>query len=231
MPSLTKFRVLALPCLLIPLKALATDYNAYLQINAGAAFAESYTDAGGSCDNFFGCSNFNYKEKSDPGFVAGAAIGYRFTDQFRLEGEAMFQSNDLDQSILTVNTDNFGGFTQKDALRGERERTTFLINGYYDFKNATAFTPYVSGGIGGYHLRINANQGRQSGENDVDFAWQLGAGLNYQLCDRISFDLKYRYLSGTEAEVVIPKDFFLRDRKEFHDVGDHQLVVGVRFGF
>jgi opacity protein-like surface antigen len=231
MPSLSKSQVLALSCLLISVKAFATEYRAYVQINAGAAFAESYAEGNQSCDSFFGCSTFSYKEKSDTGYVAGAAIGYRFTDQFRLEGEAMFQSNDLNKSILTVNTDNFGGFNQTGTLQGERERTTFLVNGYFDFKNATAFTPYMSGGVGGYHLRINANQGRQSGENDLDFAWQLGAGVNYKLDDRFSFDLKYRYLSGTEAEVVIPRDLFLRDRIEFHDVGDHQIIVGVRFGF
>jgi opacity protein-like surface antigen len=225
------------PYALLPLGVLmsaaacADEYKAYVQLNMGAVFAESYTDGGQRCNPFFGCSSFKYKERSDTGYVAGAAIGYRFTDQFRLEAEAMYQSNDLDEALLTVNTNNFGGFTQKASLQGERERTTFLVNGYYDFKNSTAFTPYLSGGVGGYHLRINAGQGRRSGENDLDFAWQLGAGVNYMLCERIGVDLKYRYLSGTEAEVVVPSDFFLAERKEQHDVGDHQIVVGVRVGF
>lgn len=231
MPVFAKLYVAVLTTLLVSVSAVADTHKAYVQLNVGAVFAESYTDGRSFCDNFFGCSSFLYKERSDPGYVAGAAIGYRLSDQFRLEGEAMYQSSDLDRSILTANTNNFGGINQTNTLKGERERTTFLVNGYYDFKNATPFTPYISGGIGGYHLRINANQGRKSGENEVDFAWQLGAGLNYQLCDRISFDLKYRYLSGTEAEVVIPRDLFLRDRTEFHDVGDHQIVVGLRLGF
>jgi opacity protein-like surface antigen len=231
MSSLLKFHVLALTGLLVSFTATATEYKAYVQFNAGATFAEPFSDGGQRCDKFFGCGAFSYKEKTDTGYVAGAAIGYHFTDQFRLEGEAMFQSNDLNKSTLTANTENFGRFTQTGTLKGERERTTFLINGYYDFKNTTVFTPYITGGVGGYHLRLNANQGRQSGENDLNFAWQLGAGLNYKLDDRISFDLKYRYLSGTEAEVVIPGDFFLRDRTELHDVGDHQIVVGARVGF
>jgi opacity protein-like surface antigen len=226
-----KSSIFALTTLLVPFSASATEHNAYVQINAGAAFAESFTDGGSFCDNFFGCSTFSYKEKADPGYVAGAAIGYRFADWFRLEGEAMFQSNGLNKSALTANTGNFGRFSQSNILQGERERTTFLLNGYYDFKNNTAFTPYISGGIGGYHLQLNAKRGRRSGENDVDFAWQLGAGLNYKLDDRISFDLKYRNLSGTEADVVVPNDFFLNDRIEFHDVGDHQIVVGIRIGF
>ena len=217
--------------LLIPIVASAEEPNLYVQLNMGATYSEHYTDGSDFCGSILGCGSFSYKEKSDAGYVAGAAVGYRFSDYFRLEGEAMYQSNDLTHSILTANFRNANGFTQTTALEGEKERTTFLLNGYYDFKNATAFTPYLSGGVGGYHLRVSADRGRRSGENDLDFAWQLGAGLNYKLCDRIGFDLKYRYLSGTEAEVVVPGDFFFRDRIEQHDVGDHQVVVGLRLGF
>lgn len=228
--SLLKWYTLTIASLCASAVVSADDHNMYVQINAGATFSESYTDGGLFSDSFLGSGTFSYKEKADAGYVTGAALGYRFSDQFRLEGEAMYQSNDLNKSILTANTTRFNGLSLTTPLEGEKERTTFLVNSYYDFKNATPFTPYLSGGVGGYHLRISADRGRLSGENDLDFAWQLGAGLNYRLCDRIGFDLKYRYLSGTEAEVVIPSDFFLRDRIENHDVGDHQIVVGVRVG-
>lgn len=231
MPSSVKLYLVALTTILISITAVADENKAYVQLNVGAVFAEPYKNGGQFCNNLFGCSVFSYKEDSDPGYVAGAAIGYRLADWFRLEGEAMYQSNDLTKSVLTSNTQNFGSFTQSGNLHGERERTTFLVNGYYDFKNSTAFTPYVSGGLGGYHLRINARQGRQSGENDLAFAWQLGAGVNYKLDDRVSFDLKYRYLDGDNAQVVVSNGQLLPNSNQRYGVGDHQIVVGLRIGF
>jgi opacity protein-like surface antigen len=230
MLPVSKLHLLLASSLLMPLVAWSDEHKLYFQINAGAAFPDNYTDSGSTCDEFFGCSKFKYKEESDPGYVAGAAVGYRFSEWFRLEGEAMFQSTDLNKSVTKVNTQNFGSFTLTNDLDGQRERTTFLLNGYYDFKNSSAFTPYFTAGIGGYHLQITASQGRRSGENSVDFAWQFGAGLNYQLNDRMSLDMKYRFLGGADAEVIIPGDFFSRDRKEWHDTGDHQILVGVRIG-
>ena len=230
MVSALNLRVLLISTLLIPMAVNADARRFYVQFNAGAAFAADYLTSDSGCDSFFGCFSYKNREKFDPGYVAGAALGYRFANNFRLEGEAMFQSNELNKSIVKVNTQNFGSFTETNALQGERERTTFLINGYYDFKNCTAFTPFLTAGIGGYHLRINANRGRQSGDNSLDFAWQLGAGFNYALNETISLDLKYRFLSGTNAGVVIPGDFFGRDRTEHHDVGDNQVMVGVRVG-
>jgi opacity protein-like surface antigen len=77
----------------------------------------------------------------------------------------------------------------------------------------------------------------------LDFAWQTGAGLNYKLDDRISFDLKYRYFSGADAEVVIPNGSIsviptpngtrtvFSDLTQMHQVGDHQIMAGIRIGF
>lgn len=231
MHSYLKITALALFCGLISGAAIASGKKAYVQINAGAAFAESFTDGGRFCDNFFGCTSFSVKDRTDTGYFAGMAFGYYITEQFRLEAEAMFQSNELDKSILNASTQNFGNFSQITPLQGQRERTTFLINGYFDFKNSTPFTPYITGGLGGYYLKLNADRGRPGGDNDLDLAWQLGAGAFYSLNKCISFDLRYRYLSGEDAEIALSRRFVFRNRTEFHEVGDHQIVVGVRFGF
>ncbi|MEQ1485841.1 outer membrane beta-barrel protein [Methyloglobulus sp.] len=234
MSSIFKFHALALTGLLVSTTAIAEEHKAYVQFNAGAAFAEPFKDSDQICNNFFGCSSFSYKENSNTGYAASLALGYRIADQFRLEGEAMYQSNDLNKAHLSVNSGNFK-FNDTRTLKGESERMAFLLNAYYDFKNSTAFTPYITGGLGGYHMRIKASRGRLPGENDLDFAWQAGAGVNYKLDDRISFDLKYRYFSGANAEVVVPHAGFngiaFVDRTEFHQVGDHQIMAGIRIGF
>lgn len=224
----------------------ATENRAYVQLNAGAVFAQPYRTSSKTCLLLSGCFSFFNKETSDPGFAAGAAIGYRLADQFRLEVEGIYQSNDLNSSQSTFNinpdiTSNLPRRTFKfsNNLKGERERTAFLFNGYYDFSNSTPFTPYLSAGLGGYHLKISDRRVARSslisnGSNDLDLAWQVGAGVFYTLNNTVSIDLKYRYFSGSEAEVKTvlraPSGIGF-NRKEIYDVGDHQIMAGVRIGF
>ena len=224
----------------------ATENRAYVQLNAGAVFAQPLRTSNINCFQFTGCFSFFHKETSDPGYAAGAAIGYRLADQFRLEVEGIYQSNDLNssQSTFTITpgiTSNLPNRTFKfsNNLKGERERTAFLFNGYYDFYNSTPFTPYLSAGLGGYHLKISDRRVARSslisnGSNDLDLAWQVGAGVFYTLNNAVSIDLKYRYFSGSEAEVKsvlrAPSGIGF-NRKEIYDVGDHQIIAGVRIGF
>ncbi|MEQ1558020.1 MAG: outer membrane beta-barrel protein [Methyloglobulus sp.] len=223
--------------------ANATEHKAYVQFNAGAAFAPSDSVDGSitGC-TFSGASPsycFNLKthftRDYDPGFAGSLALGYQVADQFRLEGEVLYQSNDngkehFSLSIQPVTRHSHGSSSPSSApSKGDRERMAFLLNGYYDFKNSTAFTPYITAGMGGYHLRLKGE--RSSVDNDLDFAWQAGAGVNYKLDDRISFDLKYRYFGGTDAELQMPSPSGVFTSSRLYDVGDHQIMAGVRVGF
>ena len=198
--------------------ALADDNKFYVQFNAGGAIAPDFI-----LGENVGSSSYNTKENYKDGFVTSLALGYRLMPSFRMEGELMYQANNRDTQQLTYSycCDNAGQpntITQNHALTGERKRSAFLINGYYDFKNKTAFTPYIGAGLGVYHLEINQRK------NDMDFAWQAGAGLNYQLNNRVSVDVKYRYFGGADAELGTYSPLL-------YSVGDHQLMAGIRIGF
>ncbi|MEQ1545372.1 outer membrane beta-barrel protein [Methyloglobulus sp.] len=224
---------LMLAGLAIATSADAEEHKAYVQFNAGAAFAPSDSVDGSltGC-TFSGASPsycFNLKthfiQDYDPGFAGSLALGYQVADQFRLEGEVLYQSNDngkehFSLSIQPVTRHSHGPSLPSSApSKGDRERMAFLLNGYYDFKNSTAFTPYITAGMGGYHLRVKRPYG--NAENDLDFAWAAGAGVNYKLDDRISFDLKYRYFGGADADL----------KGRLYEVGDHQVMAGIRVGF
>ena len=238
-------------------KVMATDNKAYVQINAGVAFAKPYRESGSiqfiTCSPF-GCvsipDSFFRKETSDTGYAFGAAIGYRFADWFRLEVEGIYQSNDLNAVNTTVTVDSINSnlprrtFKISTKLKGERERSAFLFNGYYDFRNSTPFTPYVTAGLGGYHLRIDGRSSgttsnlsggiEENGSNNMDFAWQVGAGAYYTFNDIVSIDLKYRYFSGSDADVktTLSNPFGFRlTRTDKYEVGDHQVMAGLRFSF
>jgi len=57
-------------------------------------------------------------------------------------------------------------------------------NVYYDFKNSTAFTPYVGGGLGMAFI----------GDNSTNFAWNVGGGVAYEFAQDWKLDVGYRYV-------------------------------------
>ncbi len=69
-------------------------------------------------------------------------------------------------------------------------------------------------------------------ENELDFAWQAGAGVNYKFNDQIGFDLKYRYLGGADAELQVESPVLpSRPASLLYEVGDHQVLAGLRVSF
>ncbi|MCX7098522.1 MAG: outer membrane beta-barrel protein [Methylococcales bacterium] len=210
--------------LLISASAIADEHKAYVQFNAGAAFATDYKRSESRCYSF-GCDSYSSKEDYDPGYVASIALGYRIAEPFRVEFEGLYQGNDRNSYNETFTSGSYY-YHNSGKLNGQRERMAFLVNGYYDFKNSSAFTPFLTGGLGGYHLSLKSNNVDLS--NDLDFAWQVGAGVNYKLDDRISFDLKYRYFGGADTTLSPDSSTF---SGVHYSVGDHQAVAGIRIGF
>lgn len=213
--------------------ALAADNRFYVQFNAGAAFAPSFSLSRSNCGIDL-CSTSFHKEQYNPGYVGSVALGYRIANSFRIEVEGLYQSNDNDKYANSIDLTGIIGHIHRDysgKISGERARTAFLMNGYYDFVNSTSFTPFITAGLGGYHMRLNSQD--SSIENDLDFAWQAGAGVNYRLNDQISFDLKYRYFGGANAELIKSMQYGQNAYTitQFRDVGEHQVMAGIRIGF
>src|SRR5207248_9682034 len=61
--------------------------------------------------------------------------------------------------------------------------------------------PYVGGGIGGGRTSLDLKVGDRTIVNSSDwgFAYQLGAGLRYQIMPNWSLDLGYRYRAITDV--------------------------------
>ena len=137
----------------------------YVSLNFGAAIPTTQDI------NFYLISS-----ELETGFSFGAAVGYAFSNNFRVEGELAYQLNNSSTSYLAQSID-----TNIHTLAG-------LINGYYDFKNSSDFTPYISAGIGvGGIINEFAN------DLGAAFAYQVGAGVDYSITDKITLGVKYRY--------------------------------------
>jgi opacity protein-like surface antigen len=152
----------------------------------------------------------------DTGWTLGGAFGYDM-NKFRLEGEISYQANDIDKVSAS------GG--SLDAS-GDVSSLAFLINGYFDFVNDSAFTPYISAGLGYAQIDLNDFNIVGSGEpnysqDDSVFAYQVGLGVGYAVTEKVTIDVKYRYFATEDPEFETAKA----------EIASHNFLFGVRFNF
>lgn len=97
-----------------------------------------------------------------------------------------------------------------------------MANAYFDYLTCTPWTPYVGAGIGSSYLK--ADDGDQA-KSVYNLAWQVMAGLTYDINSHWTVDAGYRY-----ADLG-------RIRKNFGDgvakltARDHEIMLGVRYTF
>lgn len=153
----------------------------------------------------------------------GAAIGAKFDFgcmvSARAEAEFSRTQLKMDEEIKAADG------TIADSGDMKFADNVALFNVYGDIDTTTAFTPYISAGIG-YHW---AKKSENDNKGDVhDMAWQLGAGISYAANEHVSLDLGYRYLradwdedwtkSGVKAEADT-------------DFTTHQVRFGAKYTF
>ncbi len=178
------------------------------------------------------------------GFTMGVAGGfaYRATDiiDLRAELEYMYSHDNnmgFDYTETYTEEDEYGEILE---MTKTDRHTTFdadthalMLNLYADFHNSTAFTPYVSAGLG--YAWADLQQDAVNDEMDMhikdsDLAWQIGAGVAYSMTDALSLDLGYRFVKLATIE-----------DSETYDEGDtskfeitpmmHQVRLGARYAF
>lgn len=153
----------------------------------------------------------------DNGMVFGFAVGYDLGNT-RIEGEITYQENDMDR----VSISGVGSVT----IDGDASSTAFLLNGYYDFKNETAFITFVSAGFGFAEVEVSdiivPGLGRiRLSDDDKVFAYQIGAGIGYAMSEKVFFDVKYRYFATSDPD-------FEAVEAEF---SSHNIYAGIRVSF
>ena len=106
----------------------------------------------------------------------------------------------------------------------EVETQSVMLNGYYDIDTGSKLTPYVGAGIGLAKTEATlTGLGYSQSVDDNTFAWQVGAGVGYNVTEKITVDAGYRYVdygnfSNSDYDVDV-------------ETSAHELYLGARYTF
>lgn len=148
-----------------------------------------------------------------PGFTFGGFLGYDFGNHLRLEGELSYREN-------VIRT---GGGDDPQA-----GTSSMMLNVFYDFYPfKKEFEIYVGGGLGVATAQLDTTSlGRAMNENDNVFAYQLEAGIGWNIIPNATFTLGYRFFDTADPEFVLSSGPTVR-------IGllNHEVIVKMRYLF
>ena len=198
------------------------------------------------------------------GLGGSVGFGYNLSDDVRADITFNFSRGRAEQkantaSEIAYNSDG----TPTTLAAGEVEVTDkrtnmgLMFNGYYDFRNSSAFTPYIMGGLGANRSNVELEfAGKDSNGTDKDFtiksddeltsglsfAFQGGLGALYEMSKGVFLDVNYKVL-GYEAkpEFKFDKETFKFGGKDYKKdtpytieskyVFNNTISAGVMFTF
>ena len=183
----------------------AYEFNPYVAARAKYAFARNKVKVTGT---FEGKDTLN-----DEIFGGSVAVGNTYNvmnGDFRLELEYT-KNADAKEKHAKVKTHGV------------------LLNVYYDFnlRNDIPLTPYIGAGMGWGRAELKA-PGNSVKDNGVSA--QIGAGINYRLCEHTVVDLGYRYITYDDFDKEYRVPGYLYEKYEYKPRA-HEILLGVRYEF
>jgi len=137
------------------------------------------------------------------GYVVGGALGYQFTNTFRLEGELSYRNNDLDKLIVKGDDYNFDL-----PLVGDISSLAYMVNALFALPVNWTFIPYFGFGLGGRQEwgkgegKVHTTSSERPitiiniQERSSQMAYQAIVGLNLLRCKNIGCGLEYHFLNA-----------------------------------
>lgn len=164
----------------------------------------------------------NVISKFEDGYGVGVALGMKLPSRFRVEGELLWQENDIDSGRLgPVQLSVLGG------LNGDVGVWGGMVNGYYDFLEGP-LVPFIGVGVGYTQVDAKVNLGDISviDDDDTVLAYQGILGVSYDFMPNLQGVLAYRYLSLDDPQF---KD--QAGGKVDMEYDSQSLDVGLRYSF
>lgn len=222
----------------VPVIAQADDYDDkgwYLRGNAGYGIHTDLDHTGIIAGD----------TESEGNIAASLGLGYDLGNNWRVELDGTTLWTDLGQVSQAANT-----FSK---LRTH----TMMVNALYDFDEFGNWEPYVGAGIGVMRAKSDTqahglfnggvynfnpvctngaiNAACAVSDRDNAWAWQVLAGVGYDVSDRLVWDTHYRYQRSFEDlsfDGTTTTSGFIPDgagRMLIEDAGAHMLMTGLRY--
>lgn len=242
------FAVVATLCLL-QTQALAKNGQCGGYITPKVVY--SYIDMNKQKGSADWSESLGFGSDSDNVFGGALAVGYNFAPrhsipvraelEYALFSEAKGKGSHAEYDMGTL--DVYG-------LKQKHQIHTLFVNAYYDITNETVFTPYIGAGVGMAFVRTKAEanfndygtgddwslSGSSSRKTNTNFAWNIGAGVSWELNQQVSLDLGYRFaglgkVKSNSATLHAPDGQQADIKAETKNLYMHQVALGVRFSF
>jgi len=164
----------------------------------------------------------------DVGFRISGVVGYDF-GAFRVEGEIGYRTNDADDGTIV----GLG----PGPINGDISTLSFMVNGYFDYHSAfPSLLHYVGVGLGVASIDADISNPLLApfpqivDDSATVFAYQLIAGLGYNVSPTTTITADYRYFATTDPEFT-PGNAFSGSPDLESDYSNHSINLGVRVTF
>lgn len=215
--------------------AVATEYKPYVAARAAHVFMDNDTNQWVN-DRGYTSAIVN-KTLEDNVWGAKLAIGNEFltcnkyTKAFRVELEYGITDDTENKGSYGH---NINGFTIPTAYGIESRIQTVMINGYWDINTGTKIVPYVGAGIGYANIREKAFVSNQyatetAKDHEDNLAWQLSAGVSYEITADLDAELGYRYTDYGTIKQGESRGYYQSGMKRDYD--SHEVLLGIRYTF
>ncbi len=186
-------------------------------------------------------SDLEYTESYYPSYdldiqntwALGAKIGYTmpFARAIALEFEYLYLGPDVDQTALTSAGDDFY------AMEGDLDVHNFMFNFIAKYPEGR-FHPFLGFGLGFSQVDFSC-RGTERFEgkmytysisyDDTAFAWQILAGVNFEINRNLSVDLAYRFfMTDTDDDY---EDYYYHYYGTELEIQSSIVTVGLNFHF
>jgi len=167
----------------------------YVAFEVGWSGLQSFDSSGGP-------GHIQFQAVPDPGFGGGGVAGYNF-GRVRFEGELVFRRHAADALTVSPGSVSFPKLSGRAGPQGNITSLALMANAIVDILPNRSWTPYLGGGVGRARIALNdlqINHTNFVNKSDLQFAYQGIAGVRYQVTERLSLDLDYRYFATTDPD-------------------------------
>lgn len=204
--------------------------NSLEGLYATGAFGLNYGDTVAGSNNLKDFTDYG----NDYGESYLLGLGYRIDENFRVEARVSHRNNDSNNTRMGFSP--LAGMDVTGTIDGELSSTSVTVEGFYDFANQTAFTPYLKAGLGfarsSYEASLFVKEFNASfdyeKETSTEFVWNIGAGVSYQLTLTTDLFAEYQLQSLGEVRTAVDSS---GDTIGNDDYLMQEVNIGIRYHF